>query len=240
MDVNVLGVNNLSTSDWPGRSSITIFLAGCPLACPRCHNQGMEAQKVPIQKLGKMIRENSIYADSLILSGGEPLLQAQAIPEISAIARDVGLSVGIETSGVLPGQLEFLCQKKAIDMVFLDLKADIYDNILLRSRTGGRLEELSLPVLNTLSVIAWHLIPVEFRMTIFPDYPSEREIYTNFSVLAAQFLSINVPISFRLLVGRPAGGAEFTPLTEEQLQKIADSIGGRICNRVFVGNSSQV
>jgi len=200
----------------------------------------MEAKKAPIHKLEKAIRENSIYADSLILSGGEPLLQAQVIPEITEIARDVGLSVGIETSGVLPGQLEFLCRKKAIDMVFLDLKADIYDNILLRTRTGGRLEELSLPVLNTLSVISWHHIPVEFRMTIFPDYPSEREIYSNFNILATQFLSINVPISFRLLVGRPVGGAQFNPLTEEQLQEIANSIGEKICNKVFVGNSSLV
>jgi len=125
-------------------------------------------------------------------------------------------------------------------MVFLDLKAQIYDNILLKSRTGGKLEEISLPVLNSISVIAWHLIPTEFRMVVFPDYPAEREIYSNFSILTTQFLGINMPISFRLLVGRPAGGAQFTPLTEQQVQCIADSIGERLCHRVLVGNSSQV
>jgi len=192
------------------------------------------------EQLKKIIRENSIYAESLIFSGGEPLLQAQAIPELAKVARESGLSVGIETSGILPGQLEYLFQKEAIDMVFLDLKAQIYDNILLKSRTGGRLEEISLPVLNSISSIAWHLIPTEFRMVVFPDYPSEREIYSNFSILTTQFLGINMPISFRLLVGRPAGGAQFTPLTEQQVQCIADSIGERLCHRVLVGNSSQV
>ena len=34
----VRGFENLSLCDWPGRSTCIIFLGGCNLRCPTCHN----------------------------------------------------------------------------------------------------------------------------------------------------------------------------------------------------------
>jgi len=38
MKVNFGGIVPLSTVDWPGRSALVVFLRGCPLRCPFCHN----------------------------------------------------------------------------------------------------------------------------------------------------------------------------------------------------------
>jgi pyruvate formate lyase activating enzyme len=42
MKVNFGGIVPLSTVDWPGRASMVIFLRGCPLRCPHCHNQRLQ------------------------------------------------------------------------------------------------------------------------------------------------------------------------------------------------------
>lgn len=38
MKVNFGGIIPLSTVDWPGRAAMVVFLRGCPLYCPHCHN----------------------------------------------------------------------------------------------------------------------------------------------------------------------------------------------------------
>ena len=38
MKVNFGGIVPLSTVDWPGRAAMVVFLRGCPLRCPHCHN----------------------------------------------------------------------------------------------------------------------------------------------------------------------------------------------------------
>lgn len=38
MKVNFGGIIPLSTVDWPGRAAMVVFLRGCPLHCPHCHN----------------------------------------------------------------------------------------------------------------------------------------------------------------------------------------------------------
>jgi pyruvate formate lyase activating enzyme len=42
MMVNLGGIVPLSTVDWPGRSSLVVFLRGCPLRCPHCHNRELQ------------------------------------------------------------------------------------------------------------------------------------------------------------------------------------------------------
>ncbi|MEI6103682.1 MAG: radical SAM protein [Methanothrix sp.] len=42
MKVNFGGIVPLSTVDWPGRAAMVVFLRGCPLRCPHCHNQMLQ------------------------------------------------------------------------------------------------------------------------------------------------------------------------------------------------------
>ncbi|MDD4653444.1 MAG: radical SAM protein [Methanothrix sp.] len=40
--VNLGGIVPLSTVDWLGRAAMVVFLRGCPLRCPHCHNRMLQ------------------------------------------------------------------------------------------------------------------------------------------------------------------------------------------------------
>ncbi len=47
--VNLGGIVPLSTVDWRGRAAMVVFLRGCPLRCPHCHNYALQTGESNIE-----------------------------------------------------------------------------------------------------------------------------------------------------------------------------------------------
>lgn len=79
MKVNFGGIVPLSTVDWLGRAVMVVFLRGCPLSCPHCHNQNLQTGEhlVSMHTISSRIVSvvKGLPVASLARGGLEPSLQ---------------------------------------------------------------------------------------------------------------------------------------------------------------------
>jgi len=68
----------------------------------------------------RMISEIPDLPDTMVLTGGEPLLQEEALRELAGGLRMRGCSVHLETNGTLPAGLESV--RPVVDFVSMDIK----------------------------------------------------------------------------------------------------------------------
>jgi pyruvate formate lyase activating enzyme len=122
--VNFGGFVGLSTVDWPGKSVCTIFLRGCPLRCSYCHNLTIQSGRdfVEIERVMEMVKSAAPLISGVVISGGEPTLQADAVLALARGIRALGLAVGLQTNGYFPATIERLLAERLVDRIALDYK----------------------------------------------------------------------------------------------------------------------
>lgn len=112
--------------DWPGRLSATVFLSGCPLACPFCHNSQLiapgERRAEDLDALLGHLRDRRGWIDGVVVSGGEPTADP-ALSEFLGLLKGEGVRVRLDTNGTAPELLSALIADTLVDCVALDVKA---------------------------------------------------------------------------------------------------------------------
>ena len=105
-------MKNPSLCDGYGYRTV-IFLQGCDMHCPGCHNKSTWALDkgtvIDVHDLAKLIREKAINK-KLTISGGEPLLQKDAVLELLKELSDFDLCLytGREIEDVPEEMLKYL------------------------------------------------------------------------------------------------------------------------------------
>ncbi len=148
----ITGLQRCSTGDGPGIRT-TVFLKGCNLACPWCHNPETQAlqperdtqgrqwgQWVTLDGLMERLEEDRPFYDAsgggITLSGGEPLLQADFCAAVAQRCILGGMTVVVDTAGDVP--FEAFERLLPLDPLFyVDLKGPdqaAYDRV--RGRLG--------------------------------------------------------------------------------------------------------
>lgn len=159
MMVNYAGKVDLSTIDWFGHAALVLFLNGCPMKCPNCHNAQIRTavNMVDFEEIQKIILDSWKFVDRVVISGGEPACQLSACLRIIDYCHELGMKVGIETSGCGP-------IASGADRVFLDIKTSL-EKALYDSYTGfpGSFDSL----MSNLSRMAPSRS--EIRLVLFPE-----------------------------------------------------------------------
>ncbi|MDD1704545.1 MAG: anaerobic ribonucleoside-triphosphate reductase activating protein [Methanoregula sp.] len=124
LQVNFGGFVSLSTIDWRGRSACSVFLRGCPLRCSYCQNEAIQAGEDyrDLDEIVDMIRTSAPFISGVVISGGEPAVQGEALMALAESTKKMGLSVGIQTSGLFPEILETLIARGLADKIAIDYK----------------------------------------------------------------------------------------------------------------------
>lgn len=178
------GVVDKSTVDWYGNVSLIVFFAGCNFRCPYCHNSGLipmdSGEEVDLEYLRQRILINMTpvpVLDSVVLTGGEPTLQAKAVREVAGLVRELGLKVMLDTNGSDAKALESLLEAGLVDRVALDIKAPLNPTDYARGAGVSNAGGIVANVERTLDICKEYGVDVEARTTVAPTVTdSERFI----------------------------------------------------------------
>lgn len=164
-------------ADGPGVRFI-VFLSGCPFRCRYCHNPDTWArppahEATPDEVLARALRYRPYWGaeGGLTASGGEPLLQSEAVAELFEKAHAAGTTTCLDTAAgcfdrANPAQRRLFA---ATDTVLLDIK--LFDAAAHRALTGAD----NAPVLDCARYLAEIGKPVWIRRVLVPGLTDEAE-----------------------------------------------------------------
>ena len=155
--INISDIQHFSVGDGPGIRT-TVFLKGCNLRCPWCHNpETISPDTVTLiypkanksvtygrlmtvdEILAEVMEDADFYRESgggVTISGGEPLLQAEAVATLAKSLQEKRISVLLDTAGCVP-RSRFEAVLPYVDTVFFDWKTS--DPVFMKERIGGDL-----------------------------------------------------------------------------------------------------
>jgi len=158
--------------DWPGRIASTLFLSGCPLRCPYCHNPELISARHDRSCWSALVAHLSVrrgWIDGVVVTGGEPTAAPDLIDLLEALAAR-GIAVKLDTNGTSPGLLDRVLADGLVQFVALDLKTvpERYGEIG-PSGAGDA-------VLASIGVIRRSGVAHEFRTTVYPPLVSPEDL----------------------------------------------------------------
>lgn len=175
--MEIHGLQKLTLLDYPGRVACTVFLAGCDLRCPFCHNGDLVTGGGPAAldrgELLDFLRARRGLLDGVCITGGEPLLRPD-LWELLADIRALGFAVKLDTNGGHPDRLGALLRRGLVDYVAMDVK-----NSPARYGETAGVPGLDLaPFRESISLLLSGSVDYEFRTT------AVRELHDRDSFLA--------------------------------------------------------
>ncbi|NJE03828.1 anaerobic ribonucleoside-triphosphate reductase activating protein [Thermococcus sp. MV11] len=160
------GWKSVSMVDVRGKVTFTLWLCGCNLKCPFCHNwriaEGLDCFPLDRKLLLEELEAGSFLVDYFHVTGGEPLMQWAELSSLLAGVKALDVPVSLNTNLTLVGPLEKLLKAGLVDHIATDLKAppELYG---LPTEVAERLWNLFL---RGLEVVSDYGLPIELRILI--------------------------------------------------------------------------
>ncbi|WP_458402620.1 anaerobic ribonucleoside-triphosphate reductase activating protein [Methanobrevibacter sp.] len=168
-----IGGSVISSVEFHGNMSLVIFMSGCPLTCRYCHNVELLDDKTEksFEEVKHEIDSSYDFLDAVVISGGEPLLQLDALIEIFTYVRKIGLKTKLDTSGIYPDRIQKLLDLKLLDFVSLDVKTVFSKYRKITGSNVGFQVKKSMEIINECDDV--HL---EVRTTYVPTLHTKKDI----------------------------------------------------------------
>jgi len=163
-----LGLQKTTLIDYPGIVAATVFLPGCNLRCPYCHNPELITGKktngmIDAGEFKNFLNKRRNVLGGVCISGGEPTIH-ENLSEIIDLIHSSGLKVKIDTNGTRP---EILRQLE-VDFIAMDLKTSSGKYPLLGFGEKKK-------IIESVNWIKSSGIPHMFRTTIVPEIVTEKD-----------------------------------------------------------------
>jgi len=163
------GIQWMTLLDYPDRVAATLFTAGCNFRCSFCHNPELVLPEL-VAEAGTELEESFFdeladrrgFLDAIVISGGEPTLQADLLQILERIKK-LGYLVKLDTNGTRPDLIQDALENGLVDFVAMDIKASpgVYDRM-----AGVRVDTSKIE--KSISIITRLAPQYEFRTTAGP------------------------------------------------------------------------
>ena len=173
--MKIYGLQKMTLLDFPGRVACTVFLGGCDMRCPFCHNSELALGTAPVmmeeEKLLSFLKTRTGLLDGVAITGGEPLLREETLDLLRKI-REIGFPVKLDTNGTHPDRLRRSAEEGLIQYTAVDVK-----NSPEKYAATIGLETFDLtPVRETVSFLLEGSVEYEFRTTVVKELHTEEDI----------------------------------------------------------------
>lgn len=171
----IKGLQKLTLLDFPGRLAATVFLGGCNMRCPFCHNASLVVrdggEHITEQTLFEFLENRRGKLSGVCITGGEPTLHKELPIFINKI-KALGYAVKLDTNGTDPEMLERLISEGLVDYVAMDIKS---------SKTGypnacGIPDIDMAKIEKSVSILLSERVDYEFRTTLVKELHSLSEM----------------------------------------------------------------
>lgn len=125
--MQIAGLQKLTLLDFPGRIACTVFLPGCNLRCPFCHNASLALPQkdaspgITVDELLVFLQKRRGRLQGVCITGGEPTLHPE-LPELLRQIHLLGYEVKLDTNGTNPEVLRAILAEGLADYVAMDIK----------------------------------------------------------------------------------------------------------------------
>ena len=217
--MRIQGFQKVTLLDYPGKVACTIFTAGCNLRCPFCHNADLVTHidagaDIDTEEIFSYINKRKAILDGVVLTGGEPLLQPDAVDFLCRL-KETGLAVKLDTNGTNPEMLASLLQAGALDYVAMDIK----NSPARYAQTCGGIDMLP-QVKKSAALLMRGTVEYEFRTTVCAPLhtPGDMEEIGRWLQGASRYFLQSFVDSGALV------GTGMKPLSQEELHALRDSV----------------
>ncbi|MBO4847624.1 MAG: anaerobic ribonucleoside-triphosphate reductase activating protein, partial [Clostridia bacterium] len=163
MEIN--GIQKLTLLDYPGKVACTVFLAGCDLRCPFCHNSELWSASAPAvmddAELLSFLGKRRGMLDGVAFTGGEPTLRPD-LPDVMRRIKELGFAVKLDSNGMRPQTLRALVREGLVDYIAMDVKNDLPRY----AATCGRQDMDPGPIRESIEFLLSGAVDFEFRTTV--------------------------------------------------------------------------
>ena len=181
-----IGGSVISSVEFHGNMSLVIFMSKCPLACRYCHNVELldDNSEKSLEEIIQEIDSSADFLFSIVISGGEPLVQTDAVIQILTHVRQIGLKTKLDTSGIYPEKLKKILDLNLLDYVSLDVKTTFSK---YRKITGSN---IGFEVKKSMNLINDAGVHLEIRTTFVPTLHTKKDIKNLVDEIEAEVYTI--------------------------------------------------
>lgn len=171
--MEIAGLQKTTLLDYPGRIACTVFLPGCNLRCPFCHNASLVLRPqaaMTQEELLAFLQTRQRKLDGVCVTGGEPTLHND-LPQMLEAIKALGFLVKLDTNGTRPAMLKSILDAGLADYVAMDIK----NSPAKYAATCGGPDVLEV-VRESVRLLETNSVDHEFRTTVLHPFHTPEDL----------------------------------------------------------------